>query len=101
YTTLFRSDIDLLYTGVKVEFEHRFTVCTVNQLYNYIGHFGLIIVDETDAFPMSPDRQLLDAVRRAAATPSTIVLMTATPNRDMAEFAGAENVVTLTRRYHG
>ncbi|HIW12659.1 MAG TPA: DEAD/DEAH box helicase family protein [Candidatus Salinicoccus stercoripullorum] len=95
------SDIDLLYTGVKVEFEHRFTVCTVHQLYNYIGHFGLIIVDETDAFPMSSDRQLLDAVRRAAATPSTIVLMTATPNRDMVEFAGAENVVTLNRRYHG
>src|SRR5699024_11217884 len=82
-------------------FEHRFTVCTVHQLYNYIDHFGLIIVDETDAFPMSSDRQLLKAVRRAAATLSTTVLMTATPNRDMIEFAGVGNVVTLTRRYHG
>src|SRR5699024_8514577 len=80
------------------EFEHRFTVCTVHQLYNYIGHFGLIIVDETDAFPMSSYRQLLDAVRRAAATPSTIVLMTATPNRDTVDFAGAAHVVTLNRR---
>ena len=95
------SDIDLLYTGVKDTFEHRFTVCTVHQLYNYIDHFGLIIVDETDAFPMSSDRQLLKAVRRAAATLSTTVLMTATPNRDMIEFAGVGNVVTLTRRYHG
>src|SRR5699024_5889115 len=46
------STIAQLYTAVKVEFEHTFTVCTVCQLYEYIGHFGLIIVDATDAFPM-------------------------------------------------
>lgn len=93
--------IDLLYSGVKKEFEHRFTVCTIHQLYNYINHFDMIIVDETDAFPLPADDQLMDAVNRAATEQSTIVLMTATPNRKMIEFVGRENVVTLTRRYHG
>lgn len=101
-TEAFRDvDIDLLYSGVKKEFEHRFTVCTVHQLYNYIDHFDLIIVDETDAFPMPADRQLMNAVTRAATVQSTIVLMTATPNRRMIDFVGRENVVSLARRYHG
>lgn len=101
-TDAFREvDIELLYSGVKVEFEHRFTVCTVHQLYNYIDHFDLIIVDETDAFPMPADSQLMNAVTRAASGKSTIVLMTATPDRKMIDFVGHENVVSLTRRYHG
>lgn len=93
--------IDLLYSGVKIESGHRFTVCTVHQLYNYIDHFDLVIVDETDAFPLPADDQLMGAITRAASKHSTIVLMTATPNRKMIDFVGRENVVSLTRRYHG
>lgn len=93
--------IDLLYSGVKVEFEHRFTVCTVHQLYNHIAHFDLIIVDEMDAFPLPADSQLMAAILRAATEKSTIILMTATPSEKMIDFVGRENVVTLTRRYHG
>ena len=93
--------IDLLYSGVKVAFDHRFTVCTVHQLYNHISHFDLIIVDETDAFPLPEDSQLMDAILRAATEKSSIILMTATPSKRMIDFAGRENVVTLTRRYHG
>ncbi len=95
------SRIDLLYSGVKVENGNRFTVCTVHQLYNYIDHFGLIIVDETDAFPMPADLQLMHAVTRSATEKSTIILMTATPDRKMIDFVGRGNVISLTRRYHG
>lgn len=93
--------IDLMYSGVKSVFSHMFTVCTVHQLYNYIDHFDLIVVDEVDAFPLPKEPLLMQAIQRAAAEESSIILMTATPTPDMIKLAGKENVVTIARRYHG
>lgn len=101
-TEAFRySRIDLMYAGVKVEFEHDFTVCTVHQLYNYVHHFDVIIVDEYDAYPLQGNPQLLMAIDRACAQEGVVVVMTATPTKQMLDYVGRENVVTINRRYHG
>lgn len=93
--------IDLMYAGVKVEFEHTFTVCTVHQLYNHVSHFDVIIVDEYDAFPLQGEPLLLGAIDRAMTEDGMVVIMTATPTRAMMNYVGKKNMVTIARRYHG
>lgn len=93
--------IDLKYDGVKLEFEHQFLVSTVQQLYNYHKHFDLIIVDETDAFPLTTDDTLMRAIQSAATESHSIIFMTATPSKRMVKFLGDYEEVLITKRYHG
>lgn len=93
--------IDLKYDGVKLEFEHQFLVATVQQLYNYHDHFDLIIVDETDAFPLTSDDTLMGAIQCAATKAHSIIFMTATPSRRMLKFLGNHETVKINKRYHG
>ena len=95
------AQIDLLYSGVKNVYSHMFTVCTVHQLMNYIEHYDFIIIDEVDAFPLPDEPLLMSVILRAASKNASIILMTATPTRDMIELVGKENIVTISRRYHG
>ena len=95
------SRIDLKYDGVKLEFEHQFLVATVQQLYNYHDHFDLIIVDETDAFPLTTDDTLMQAIKVAATEKHSIIFMTATPSQRMLKFLGQHETVTINKRYHG
>ena len=93
--------IDLMYSGVKSVFSNMFTVCTVHQLFNYINHYDVIIIDEVDAFPLPEEPLLMETVKRAAADDASIILMTATPTPEMKILAGKDNIVTIARRYHG
>lgn len=93
--------IDLMYSGVKSVFSHMFTVCTVHQLFNCINHYDVIIIDEVDAFPLPEEPLLMETVKRAAADDASIILMTATPTKEMKLLAGKNNIVTIARRYHG
>lgn len=95
-----KARIDLMFAGVKVKFEHHFTVCTVHQLYNFTDHFDCIIVDEFDAFPLEGDTHLQGAVRKALTARGSIIIMTATPTKKMLKLAGG-NVFQIARRYHG
>lgn len=95
-----RSRIDLMFAGVKVKFEHHFTVCTVHQLYNFISHFDCIIVDEYDAFPLADDSNLRGAIGKAMTEDGSLIIMTATPTREMLRLANG-NVFQIARRYHG
>lgn len=95
-----KSRIDLMFAGVKVKFEHHFTVCTVHQLYNFIEHFDCIIVDEYDAFPLADDSNLQGAIGKAMKEEGRLIIMTATPTRRMLKMA-AGNVFRISRRYHG
>ncbi len=95
-----KSRIDLMFAGVKVKFEHHFTVCTVHQLYNFSGHFDCIFVDEFDAFPLAGDRTLRGAIGKAMKEDGSLIIMTATPTREMLGLAGG-NVFKIARRYHG
>lgn len=96
-----KSRIDLMFAGVKVKFEHHFTVCTVHQLYNFHNHFDCIIVDEYDAFPLADDKHLLGAIDKAGTADGNIIIMTATPTRKMVKYVGAGNIFQIARRYHG
>lgn len=93
--------IDLKYDGVKIEFEHQFLVATVQQLYNYKTHFDLIIVDETDAFPLTTDDVLMRTITHAATNIHSIIFMTATPSKRMMRFLGEYETIAITKRYHG
>ena len=93
--------IDLKYDGVKIEFEHQFLVATVQQLYNYKTHFDLIIVDETDAFPLTTDDELMRAITHAATDVHSIIFMTATPSKRMMRFLGEHETIAIAKRYHG
>lgn len=95
------AEIDLMYSGVKEIFTYSFTVCTIHQLYNFVDHFDVIIVDEYDAFPLKGNPQLLMAIDRALNHSGSVIIMTATPTKQMIRYVGRENVVTITRRYHG
>lgn len=96
-----KSRIDLMFAGVKVKFEHHFTVCTVHQLYNFHDHFDCIIVDEYDAYPLADDKHLLSAIDKALAADGNIIIMTATPTRKMVKYVGESNIFQIARRYHG
>lgn len=96
-----KSRIDLMFAGVKVKFEHHFTVCTVHQLYNFHNHFDCIIVDEYDAFPLVDNKNLLGAIDKAGTTEGNRIIMTATPTKKMVDYVGKENVFQIARRYHG
>lgn len=93
--------IDLMYSGVKSVFCHMFTVCTVHQLFNCINHYDVIIIDEVDAFPLPEEPLLMETIKRAAVDDASVILMTATPTREMKAFVGKSNIVTIARRYHG
>ena len=95
------SRIDLKYDGVKLEFEHQFLVATVQQLYNYKKHFDLIIVDETDAFPLTRDDTLMRSISHAVKDKHSIIFMTATPSKRMKRYLGEYLSVEITKRYHG
>ncbi|QQD86028.1 DEAD/DEAH box helicase family protein [Jeotgalicoccus sp. ATCC 8456] len=93
--------IDLMYSEVKNVLSHAFTVCTVHQLMNYIQHYDVIIVDEVDAFPLADEPLLMSIILRALSANGSLILMTATPTREMIKLTGKDNVVTIARRYHG
>lgn len=93
--------IDLMYSEVKNVLDHAFTVCTVHQLMNYIRHYDVIIVDEVDAFPLADEPLLMSVILRALTNEGSLILMTATPTREMLKLTGRENVITIARRYHG
>ncbi|CAD2070774.1 DEAD/DEAH box helicase family protein [Phocicoccus pinnipedialis] len=93
--------IDLLYADEKIETDFVFTVCTVHQLYNFIEHFDVIIVDEVDAFPLDGDKILEKQIRRALTKNGSCILLTATPNRALLSGFKNSEIVTIKRRYHG
>ncbi|WP_127848937.1 helicase-related protein [Lacticaseibacillus hulanensis] len=76
-------------------------LATVHQLLRYHKAFGLIIVDEVDAFPFSSDPMMELAVRNASA--GSVIYLTATPgNRLLREVRRGRLAVSyLPRRFHG
>jgi len=99
--TYFNTAIDVLYEGQTLTYSSHFVICTVQQLYRYYQHFGLIVVDEVDAFPLPADPRLMKCVNRAAATDSTMIYLTATPPKFMKKQFAQQEIITLPARYHG
>lgn len=77
-------------------------IATTHQLIRFEAAFDLVIVDESDAFPYSYDRQLVRAVQKAKKSQARTILMTATP--DLAtrrRFEKTQSYAFLARRFHG
>ncbi|KRM55542.1 helicase-related protein [Lacticaseibacillus sharpeae] len=76
-------------------------LATVHQLLRYRQAFGLIVVDEVDAFPFSTDPMLESAVRNACS--GTVLFLTATPGVNLMRQVkrGQIGVSYLPRRFHG
>lgn len=79
------------------------TVITCHQAMRFAGRFGLIVLDEADAFPYFGSEALSFSLRRAMAGDGRLITMTATPTATQvaAVRAGALPVVRISARHHG
>ena len=75
-------------------------VLTTHQLYRYEKYFDLIILDEIDAFPFKDNKLLNSMFFRAVK--GNIVMMSATPSKDVIEFFSKEHkaILELNTRFH-
>lgn len=99
-TSYFDTKIDVLYAGEQIMYNSQFVICTVHQLMKYRNHFGLIIVDEVDAFPIPMDRRLMEVIRQSACKQHTAIYLTATPSKKLLKQFRAQDIITLPKRYH-
>lgn len=75
-------------------------VLTTHQLYRYEKYFDLIILDEIDAFPFKNNKLLNSMFFRAIK--GNIVMMSATPTKDVIEYFSQEGkqILELNTRFH-
>ncbi|CAM5413113.1 DEAD/DEAH box helicase [Niallia circulans] len=78
------------------------TISTTHQLFRFHQAFDLIILDEMDAFPYSVDKSLQYAVQKARKEQSTLIYLTATPNKGWQEKCKHNKIhsVTIPARFH-
>lgn len=89
-----------VYGGHTERLEGDVVVLTTHQLYRYEKYFDLIILDEIDAFPFKNNKLLNEMFFRAIK--GNIVMMSATPSRDVLEYFSEENrdILELNTRFH-
>ena len=83
------------------ELEGDVVVLTTHQLYRYEKYFGLLIMDEIDAFPYKGNDVLEVMFQRAVD--GSYVMMSATPSDDVLLHFSRQNhdILYLNKRYHG
>ena len=89
-----------VYGGHTDKLEADIVVLTTHQLYRYDKYFDLIILDEIDAFPFKNNKLLESMFFRAIK--GRIVMMSATPSKDIIEFFSKKNreILELNTRFH-
>ncbi|MBD1678408.1 DEAD/DEAH box helicase [Staphylococcus aureus] len=93
-------DIDILHQQSRQQFEGHFVVCTVHQLYRFKQHFDTIFIDEVDAFPLSMDKNLQQALKSSSKVEHATIYMTATPPKQLLSEIPHENIIKLPARFH-
>lgn len=93
-------DIDILHQQSSQQFEGHFVVCTVHQLYRFKQHFDTIFIDEVDAFPLSMDKSLQQALKSSSKVEHATIYMTATPPKQLLSEIPHENIIKLPARFH-
>lgn len=94
----------LLYGEMEEAYQYRqLTIATTHQLYRFKEAFDLLIIDEIDAFPFENDASLQIAAEKARKKSSTLIYLSATPNRIMQKELkrGKIKATILPARYHG
>ncbi|WP_312092860.1 DEAD/DEAH box helicase [Niallia sp.] len=78
------------------------TISTTHQLFRFQDAFDLVILDEMDAFPYSVDKSLQYAVQKARKEHSTLIYLTATPDKAWQEKCKYKKIqfVTIPARFH-
>lgn len=92
--------IDILYQGHGQCYNGHFVIATIHQLYRFKEHFDLVIVDEVDAFPLSMDESLLNAIKYASKQRCCHIYMTATPPVSLIRKIEQNDIITLPARFH-
>jgi competence protein ComFA len=80
----------------------RLVLATTHQCVRFYHSFDLVVLDEADAFPYQGSEMLHHAVRRALKPAGRLVIMTATPDRQMlAQIKGGQlPYVAIPARHH-
>ena len=93
----------LLYGDMEEPYDYRqLVIATTHQLYRFKEAFDLLIIDEIDAFPFENDRSLQVAAQKARKKSSTLIYLSATPNRKMQKELASGKIegTILPARYH-
>ncbi len=93
----------VLYGGSEDKYKYAdLTLSTTHQLYRFEQAFDVMVVDEVDAFPYSFDHSLKFAVQKARKTNSTIVHLTATPDKKTQILCKRQklNHIKIPARFH-
>jgi competence protein ComFA len=97
------TQITTQYGGSEQRHEYgQLVLSTTHQLYKYKEAFDVLIVDEVDAFPFSYDSSLQFAVEQAGKQESTLIHLTATPDKKTQKQCkkGQRNYITIPARFH-
>lgn len=89
-----------LYGGHTKHKEGDIIVLTTHQLYRYKDYFGLIVLDEIDAFPFKNDPLLHEMFYKALC--GHYVMMSATPSKEVIQHFRQRNkdILHLSTRFH-
>ncbi|MGX0359774.1 competence protein ComFA [Staphylococcus epidermidis] len=92
--------IDVLHQSSRQQYNGHFVIATIHQLLRFKQHFDTVFVDEVDAFPLSMDPQLSNAIQLASKSNHSHIFMTATPPRHFLKQFPPEKVIKLPARFH-
>ncbi|MFM0917716.1 DEAD/DEAH box helicase family protein [Staphylococcus epidermidis] len=92
--------IDVLHQSSRQQYNGHFVIATIHQLLRFKQHFDTVFVDEVDAFPLSMDPQLSNAIQLASKLNHSHIFMTATPPRHFLKQFPSEEVIKLPARFH-
>lgn len=92
--------IDVLHQSSRQQYNGHFVIATIHQLLRFKQHFDTVFVDEVDAFPLSMDPQLSNAIQLASKSNHSHIFMTATPPRHFLKQFPQEKIIKLPARFH-
>lgn len=92
--------IDILHQHSNQQYNGHFVIATVHQLFRFKQHFNVIFVDEVDAFPLSMDQSLMNAIQLSSTATHSHILMTATPPYKLIKSFDKKDVIHLPARFH-
>lgn len=96
--------LSVLYGDMEEPYTYtQLVVATTHQLYRFKEAFDVLIIDEMDAFPFRKDDSLQFASNKARKKESSLIYLTATPDRTYQKKIRENKIQTsiLPARYHG
>ena len=95
-----KNKVVCVYGGCTNDLDGDIICLTTHQLYRYNNFFDLLVVDEIDAFPYANNDVLISFMNRSKR--GNIVLMTATPSKEILEQFSNEDcsILRLNTRFH-